>query len=90
MSNLSKEEAIKYLSVLHLGYSNKVKEACEMGIKAIQRDHADNAGHWILDVDKDNPENVSYKCSVCGKPSKSETDFCANCGSDMRNSENLF
>lgn len=32
---ITEEEAVKILSVLHLGYGDRAKQACEMGIKAI-------------------------------------------------------
>ena len=37
---MTKEDAIKVLSVLHLGYDIRVKEACELGIKALMKDIA--------------------------------------------------
>ena len=32
---MTNSDAIRILSVLHLGYSEQVKEACEMAIKAL-------------------------------------------------------
>lgn len=48
-------------------------------------------GHWIF-ITADDPENDQaglfkhrYKCSVCGNwQTYGTTDFCPNCGADMR------
>ena len=40
-------------------------------------------GHWILDKDKSLLFNV-YKCSNCENIGAKETNFCPNCGADMR------
>ena len=34
-NSITEEEAVKILSVLHLGYGDRAKQACEIGIKAI-------------------------------------------------------
>ena len=34
---MTNEDAIRILSVLHLGYPLQVKEACELGIKALMK-----------------------------------------------------
>lgn len=39
-STITTDEAIKILSVLHLGYGDRAKQACEMGIKALMKDQA--------------------------------------------------
>ena len=39
-STITTDEAIKVLSVLHLGYGDRAKQACEMGIKALMKDQA--------------------------------------------------
>jgi len=38
---MTNEDAIRILSVLHLGYPLQVKEACEMGIKALMKQTAE-------------------------------------------------
>lgn len=40
---MTNKDAIRILSVLHLGYSNQVKEACEMGIKALMKEENKNS-----------------------------------------------
>ena len=39
---LTNKDAIKILSILHLGHSLIVKEACDMAIKALQKDEERN------------------------------------------------
>ena len=50
---MTNEEAIKILSVIHLGHSLRVKEACEMGIKALLKEES--------------TADASHKCEVCDK-----------------------
>ena len=39
-NTITEDEAIKILSVLHLGYGDRAKQACEMGIKALMKEQA--------------------------------------------------
>ena len=39
-NTITEDEAIKILSVLHLGYGDRAKQACEMGIKAMLKEKA--------------------------------------------------
>ena len=79
---MTNDEAIKILSVLHLGHSLKVKTACEMGIKALL--NASKKGEWIEDS-----ENyvLAYGCSVCGGRDDAPDNFCPCCGAEMREKE---
>ena len=43
-NTITEDEAIKILSVLHLGYGDRAKQACEMGIKALMKNKAATSG----------------------------------------------
>ena len=43
-------------------------------------------GHWILDEDKSLMFNV-YKCSNCENIGARESNFCPNCGAEMKGGE---
>ena len=73
-----KDEAIKILSVLHLGHSTRAKDACDMAIRALLEQKP--TGHWeevMLDGE------LWYKCSNCGFTSSPVENFCPDCGADM-------
>ena len=61
---LTKEQAIKMLSVLHLGKSRIAKEACEMAIQALQQT---KEGYWISEGYYADGSNIqAFRCSECG------------------------
>lgn len=39
-NTITTDEAIKVLSVLHLGYGDRAKQACEIAIKALMKEQA--------------------------------------------------
>lgn len=71
------------------GNMGEQKEALDMAIKALEPQH----GKWL-----DKKMTIKgghglaygrYECSVCKKKQPSKTDFCPNCGADMRGSEEI-
>ena len=50
------------------------------GYKAGKRDFAPKQGEW----DKIGEMGLAYKCNKCGEVSVIQTNFCPNCGADMR------
>ena len=46
-------------------------------------------GKWIeFDIDYGGIPTVGYQCSECGQSNGFITDFCPNCGADMRGEKN--
>lgn len=46
-------------------------------------------GEWVeFDIDYGGIPTVGYQCSECGQSNGFLTDFCPNCGADMRGGEN--
>lgn len=86
---MTDEEAIRVLSVIHLGKSLRAKEACEIGIKAIK---GKERGHWVQTVSLVSDEIV-ITCSCCNEAFigfntlevwRDSYYFCPLCGADMR------
>lgn len=50
-----------------------------------------NRGEWIVLYDEDSPQDGMWKCSICNYirliDDISPTNFCPNCGADMRGEE---
>jgi len=77
---MTRDEAIKWLQGIeeryfHGGdeaYDKRRREAVRMAIEALERKH----GEWII-------QNGMVVCSECFEPNF-ETNFCPNCGADMR------
>ena len=44
-------------------------------------------GRWI-GIEDDEMNDVSFVCSVCDLENEEKTDFCPNCGADMRGKKN--
>ena len=64
-------------------YSEESHPAMMMAISAL----SENTGEWIEDEDIDVSDDGRFavKCSECGKHNGySKTNFCPNCGADMR------
>lgn len=46
-------------------------------------------GEWVeFDIDYGGIPTVGYQCSECGQSNGFLTDFCPNCGADMRGGKN--
>ena len=72
---MTKELAISIICGDVLGTSEQTHEAVKMAVKALSS--AQPKGHWIGNY-------APYRCSECEKHSDSMTNFCWNCGADMR------
>lgn len=88
---MTREEAIKiYNTLLLFGKvdctKEEVKECCRMAIKALRREP--RKGRWI-DIKNKNGTVIAVRCSRCGNSPKHaiKSDFCPNCGADMREVE---
>ena len=86
---MTDEEAIKVLSVLHLGRSLRAREACEIGIEAIR---GKDRGQWVQTMSLVSNE-IAITCSCCNESFIGENTlevwkdnyyFCPLCGADMR------
>lgn len=68
------------------------KEALQMAIKALEQQP--KTGHWIVIREKYEfmggtvNEPRGCKCSNCNKVVRFKSDFCPNCGADMRGENN--
>jgi rubrerythrin len=58
-------------------------------LKAIEKLSLDNAAHgeWHK-TENEEMEITGYYCSVCDMPTDEPTNYCPNCGADMRGGEN--
>lgn len=88
MSNITREEAIKELThELRIWESecksvHPMKDALKMAIEALNRPQ----GEWIERHEIINQITFfgENRCSNCRKRSFIKSDFCPNCGADMR------
>lgn len=55
--------------------------AINMAIQALEQES--KTGHWIEEFN-DTEGEVRFTCSSCGEYQMFETDFCPNCGAEMR------
>lgn len=65
----------------------KIGEALSLAIEALQEPER-KKGHWTTELKEDTDSLL--RCSVCGYPVSyfgGRTDFCPNCGADMRKGE---
>lgn len=76
---MKKELAINLLRGSVLGTNEQLHEAVFMAIKALKTEP--KHGRWEV-VDETEPRR--YGCSECKRLSWSETNYCPNCGADMR------
>ena len=62
-------------------------KSLDMAIEALEH----NRGEWQVYYDEDSPQDGIWKCSICGYirliDDISPTNFCPNCGADMRGDE---
>jgi exosome complex RNA-binding protein Csl4 len=84
---MTREEAIKTLKGEAWSFGSKeYKEAFDMAIKALEQEP--KTGHWI-DITNKNKTVIAVRCSRCEKSPKYaiKSDFCPNCGAEMRGGE---
>lgn len=90
---MTREEAIerikRHMIVHQIGAYPHIKlaEALSMAIAALQEPER-KKGHWTTELKEDTDSLL--RCSVCGYPVSyfgGRTDFCPNCGADMRKGE---
>lgn len=59
---------------------DELREAVQMAVDSL---HERKKGKWIHNPDPMAGEGF-WHCSVCGSDAYDYTDFCPNCGADMR------
>lgn len=84
---MTSDEAIHYAKCLKNNWTlnlNDLGEFCDMAIEALKR----KRGEWQVYYDEDSPQDGIWKCSICSYikliDDISPTNFCPNCGADMR------
>ena len=92
VSRMDRKEALEKLLIMQCKYRHIRKkddewEAIETAIQALQEPER-KKGHWTTELKADTDSLL--RCSVCGYPVSyfgGRTDFCPNCGADMRKGE---
>ena len=79
LKNLTAQEAMQKIKE-HEERHDFEKEVSEIVNKAEER----QTGEWIYTGMKDEWYAREYECSLCGGTMLGESDFCPNCGADMR------
>jgi len=85
---MTREEAIKELSVTYLGDSERIIEAKKLAIKSLEQEP--KTGHWIYDRARDWDGECKYECSECGRGSDVDYAFCQYCGAKMESGEGVW
>lgn len=84
---MTREDAIYEIRQLAVLSTNKnierITEALNMAIEALTFQR----GEWVNEIGKPISDNRSVYCSICGEWSEYRSDFCPNCGADMRERE---
>ena len=84
---MTKEDAIYEIRQLAVLSTNKnierITEALNMAIEALTFQQ----GEWVNKIGRPISDNHSVYCSICGEWSEYRSDFCPNCGADMRERE---
>ncbi len=76
------------------GFSDTYDKACIIGVIDEQppADVRENVrGEWVSDVayyDEEGCPCIVSRCNQCGEPNP-ETNYCPNCGADMRGENNV-
>lgn len=87
MELISREQAIKYATQAHI--SGCVQQRIVDLLKSVPTVENRPKGWWT--DSEENKERIKSKycgyCSICGGWSEYLTDFCGNCGADMRGEE---
>jgi primosomal protein N' len=98
---MTNEEAIKILSKVTLAYEigkvtitqKEINEALDMAIKALEQQP--KTGHWIFHKPFDNGCKNCNECIECSQchiwlnyDFYAKTQYCPNCGADMRGEDN--
>ena len=88
---MTNKEAIEILTQtqINLGRRNGKKAFTEALLKAIEALEKKPQGEWIKYSFKDFGAmgDWNYKCSNCSKVFGGKSNFCSNCGADMRQEE---
>lgn len=84
---MTREEAIEIFKLLRQQdtrvEADDYEQALEMAISALEQKR--QTGEWIV---RDDLCSVRYyQCSECNELCFNDTDFCPNCGADMRGAE---
>ena len=81
---MTRNEAVKNLKLYKevVGMPKEFEDALDMAIEALEREH----GKWVEDKEQNHVE-LTFHCSKCGCKAwgiEETTNFCPNCGADMR------
>lgn len=77
---MTREEAIQHLEEMKKGiFLWDMSELIDLCISALSK----NKGEWISHYDEDAKEGW-YECSCCHSERAFNTNFCPDCGADMR------
>lgn len=88
---MTREEAIKIINCYDIGFydlsgekipADKLVDAFDMAIEALSAEP--RKGQWITNKDGYSICSECGFCFGCIECSHEETDFCPNCGADMR------
>lgn len=81
---MNKELAISILRGDVLGTDEQTHEAVFMAIKALKAKPIRH-GKWETEIITDalGLKHCYYACSICGKASEDEYDYCPSCGAKM-------
>lgn len=97
---MTREEAIEELNQLkhNLLAECKADIAVDMAIQTLSKDE-NVKGEWInekrisYEYSSDNTAGtvtlVTWQCSVCGEETNIMSNYCPDCGADMRGEENV-
>ena len=65
------------------------REAISIAVEALSEGKADRpTGEWTNEDGEPIKDNFYVCCSKCGEWSEYRTNYCGNCGADMRGEEN--
>lgn len=90
---MTREEAIEELQYIKdsLVSCELSYDALDMAIKSLSADVRENVkGEWIdekrlsYEYDGNEVTLVTWKCSKCGEETNIRSNFCPDCGADMR------
>lgn len=77
---MTREEAVHELSTIfgYGFYNERVDEALNMAIKALEQEPSRATGKWEITINED------YRCDNCGLITSSyKANYCPNCGARM-------
>jgi len=77
---MTNKEAISNLNHIYGFVSPDIQRSLDLAIKALEERQQ---GEWI-DQDFDDLKISDYRCNQCGHYQDDITNFCPECGADMR------